>query len=334
MFMKRDIFGILRKLFATGALGSSGMLDAPLNEQAKFSIEYREELSCDEFSAKYLYPLRPVVIRKAIHQWRAVARWSPEFFKSEFGQMSFTINESEPIDKYSGAGGSLELTMAELIDRVLESTDENPAPYFRNKILYSLFPMLKEDIQPLPKYLFPNWLGDRYLVKYVGEVLNRGAAIELYIGGKGGTFPVLHYDGAATHAFLMQIYGRKEFIIFSPDQARYLYPLPERRNLSQVNVLKPDLEKFPLFAQAVPTTFILEPGELLFIPSGWWHTTRMLSPSISISANVANRSNWSNLVDFVAEGRSNVLVSLVSRAYLAGAGAWRGWRDRDWHHCA
>ena len=232
---------------------------------------------------------------------------------------------------YQNGDGVVEYQMAQFIDRVLESSDENPAPYFRNRILYDLFPALKEDIEPFPEYCQPNWLGDSYMVKRVRDVLNRGAAIELYIGGKGGSFPVLHYDGAGTHAFLMQIYGRKQYVVYPPNQEPFLYASPERENLSLVNsVEKPDLERFPLFAKAVPTIFVLEPGELLFVPSHWWHTAKMLTSSITVSANVLNQSNWHELVNFVAQRRSNPLVSLASRAYLAAAGARRSWRDRAW----
>ena len=44
-------------------------------------------------------------------------------------------------------------------------------------------------------------------------------AIELYIGGEGASFPVLHYDGMHTHAFLMQLYGTKEYVAFAPQQS-------------------------------------------------------------------------------------------------------------------
>ncbi len=296
-------------------------------------IERRSNVSYQEFAKNYLYANKPVIITDVLRDWPALRRWSPEFFKQEFGNMKFTLNEDlKGKAGYKANGnGAVEYTMDRFIDRVLSSTEENPAPYFRNQILYDLFPSLKQDIEPLPEYFKPNWLPDRYMVKYVGEVLNRGAALELYIGGKGGAFPVLHYDGAGAHAFLMQVYGQKEFIIYPPNQEKFLYPSPEKENLSQVNsVDKPDLQKFPLFAKAEPTVFILQPGEMLFIPSHWWHTTKMLSPSISISANVVNQSNWHELINFVSMRRRNPLVSFASRVYLTGAGAKRSWRDRNW----
>ena len=297
-----------------------------------FVIERREKLSYEEFAGDYLYPLKPVIITGALQDWKAIGRWTPEFFKREFGSMKFQLaDDLKGKVGYKADSDRAEYTMERFIDRVLSSTDENPAPYFRNQILYEMFPSLKNDIQPLPEYFQPNWLPDHFLVSYVRQVLNRGSAIELYIGGKGGAFPVLHYDGAGTHAFLMQIYGRKQFIIYPPDQEQFLYPSPEKLNLSTVNDLEiPDLGRFPLFAHAEPSKFILEPGELLFIPSHWWHTTKMLTACISISANVLNASNWHELVAFVARGRRNPLVSLGSRAYLGCAGSWRSWRDREW----
>lgn len=295
------------------------------------SIDRRARLSYDEFAQTYLYPNKPVVITDAICGWKAVSSWTPEFFKDAFGEMKLTIANEEHGQPNCDGNSEVEYTMTTFMDRVLESSDENPAPYFRNRIIHDLFPSIEHDIEPLPDYIQPNWLPEHYLVGYVERVLNRGAAIELYIGGKGSAFPVLHFDGAGTHAFLMQIYGRKKVIIYPPDQHPYLYPSPKKQNLSMIdNVEKPDLGRFPLFAKAVSITFVLEPGEMLFVPSHWWHTTHMLTPSISVSINTVNQSNWHELVNYVATGQHSPLVSMASRVYLTSAGAWRSWRDRHW----
>jgi histone arginine demethylase JMJD6 len=298
----------------------------------KFEIERRANLSYQEFRDQYLYPHKPVIVTDALRLWKALERWTPAFFREQFGEMKLGINDD--LKKYIGTEqerqGATDYSMSQFIEDVLESTEERPAYYFRNRVLDEVFPTLREDLGPLPEYFFPNWLPERFLVKSVGEVLNRGAALEIYIGGRGGRFPVLHYDGAGTHAFLMQIYGRKHFVMYAPDQEPFLYPSPEKQNLSLVNVDNPDLQKFPLFANAEGTTFVLEPGEMVFIPSHWWHTANMLTPSISLSVNVVNESNWQELVDYVAMRRPNPLMAIASRVYLGGAGAWRSLRDRNW----
>jgi histone arginine demethylase JMJD6 len=293
-------------------------------------VDYRDNLSYEQFAREYLFANKPVIVTDAMRQWKALSRWTPEFFRREFGSMMFNLPDGKGEFGYK-ENGVTEYTMMRLIDRILNSTDEDPAPYLRNVVLDEKFPSLREDVEPLPDYLQPNWLPDHYLVKSVGDILNRGAAIEIYIGGKGGAFPVLHYDGAAAHAFLMHIYGRKRFILYPPEQTEYLYPSSEKPNLSTVNSLdKPDLERFPLFEKAVATTFVLEAGELFFIPSGWWHTTKMLTPCISISANVVNQSNWPALIDYAAKRVHNPMKSFAARVYLTAAGARRSWRDRSW----
>lgn len=297
-------------------------------DSSAFNIERRDRLSYEEFADRHLYPLRPVIITDALNRWAAVERWTPEFFKREFGAVEFERYgaEYEVYETYSNAVQKFRLS--DYIDRVVSSSEEHPVPYLRNKILGEVFPSLMKDVEPVPEYLFPNWLGEAYLVKHVREILNRGAAMELFIGGVGSTFPVLHYDGAGTHAFLMQIYGRKEFVLYPPEEEQFLYPIPGKENHSLVDVGHPDLTKYPLFGNAIPIKFVLEPGELLFIPSHWWHTTKMLTTSITVAANVLNDSNWHELLKFVNRKRRNPMVAVASRVYLRGAGAWRSWRDR------
>jgi ribosomal protein L16 Arg81 hydroxylase len=264
----------------------------PLTETA--TIDRRAKFSPADFRREYLHPNRPVVITDALAAWPAIKRWSPQFFKDRFGDRQVTVDGRT-------------LPLGELIDWVMRSSKEDPAPYLRNEPLRELFPELVEDIHPIPEYLSPNWLGRRFSHPDVAPI-NRGAEIEIFIGGEGQSFPVLHYDGLYAHAFLMQIHGRKQYFVYPPDQTPFMYPLENDPNRSRVNnVETPDLEKFPLFAKARAITFTLNPGELLFVPGGWWHTVRMLSASITLSVNGANSSNWRNL--------SRDLVSQVYRIH-------------------
>jgi hypothetical protein len=78
--------------------------------------------------------------------------------------------------------------------------------------------------------------------------------LELYIGGRGATFPSLHFDGWHTHAFLMQLYGVKQYLFLPPEQTHLVYP--GRGGAQNVSVLDdvehPDFMRFPLFASSNP----------------------------------------------------------------------------------
>ncbi len=71
-----------------------------------------------------------------------------------------------------------------------------------------------------------------------------------------------------------QLQGRKRFILFSPDQFSNLYPYPfghPHDRHSQVDLDKPDFERFPKFRRVQALEAILEPGDVLYVPTNWWH---------------------------------------------------------------
>ena len=141
----------------------------------KFEIERRANLSYAEFAQKYLFGNKPVVMTDAIRRWKALSRWTPEFFKTEFGDMKFTIDDNKKGKAEYKGNGTVEFTIARFIDRVLASTDEDPAPYFRNRILHETFPTLKQDVEPLPDHFFPNWLPESYLKKSIQSAFQSGS---------------------------------------------------------------------------------------------------------------------------------------------------------------
>jgi histone arginine demethylase JMJD6 len=237
-------------------------------------VDRRSGLTADAFRREYLQPPRPVILTDAISHWPALGRWSPQFFKQEYGQLSIKVDGET-------------MTLGDLIDRIEASTSEKPAPYLRNQLLSDWPPELLADVLPMPECTRRNWLESRLFPSRT-----RMASIEAYIGGEGARFPVLHWDGLHTHAYLMQLYGDKEYIVFSPEQTSFLYPQDGDGNISRVaDVLEPDLEQFPLSDRAQGVRFELHPGETLFVPSGWWHTARILNPSVTVSINVVNRAN-------------------------------------------
>ncbi len=79
--------------------------------------------------------------------------------------------------------------------------------------------------------------------------------------------------------------GQRRFTLFPPEQIDNLYvgPLdrtPAGQAISLVDLSNPDFERFPKFAKAMEsaTSFELEPGDAIFIPSMWWHNVESLSP--------------------------------------------------------
>ncbi|MBD1912837.1 MULTISPECIES: cupin-like domain-containing protein [unclassified Leptolyngbya] len=120
------------------------------------------------------------------------------------------------------------------------------------------------------------------------------SAPNLWIG-PGGHIECLHYD--PTDGVLIQLHGTKRLILFPPSQTANLYPYPIHTHLryglklrcwfSQVYPDTPNLEVFPRFRNALSHKYeiLLNPGEALYIPAGWWHEVTALGNEMVCSVN-------------------------------------------------
>lgn len=138
---------------------------------------------------------------------------------------------------------------------------------------------------------------DRLSLKTVGEQLGLtkpASDLNLYMG-PGGHKSGLHYD--SVDGTLMQLHGSKKVVFFPPSQTYNLYPFPFYIHLryglkmrcwfSQVNLERPDFRLFPKFKEALQykSEVILNQGETLFIPEGWWHDVTALDDEMVCSVN-------------------------------------------------
>jgi hypothetical protein len=103
----------------------------------------------------------------------------------------------------------------------------------------------------------------------------------MFLGGKD-TEVRLHYDVDMSNVLLTQIYGRKRVLLFPNDQGVYLYKLPYNTH-SPVDLNNPDFDKYPALKYAKGYEIIQEPGDGLFMPSGYWHYNTYLEGGISIA---------------------------------------------------
>lgn len=268
------------------------------------------DLPYERFLEEYVIANRPVIIENAMPQWNALHRWTPEYFKTHLG--------SEQVDV---TYGGVKMTMDALIDAVLASTAEKPGPYLHKVIIHQHMPQLLPDLSPENTYGFPC----RYCSPLMPKRFRRpDGYLKLLIGGVGGKFPLMHFDGDNANALISEIYGDKEFVLFAPEDTPNVYPHPGAMTTSQIDdLVNPDLEKFPLLARAVQYRGIIQPGESMFVPSKWWHSARVVSTSISVCTNMLDRSNWNG---FIAESCSPSIVKskparILKAAYLHAIGA-------------
>jgi hypothetical protein len=274
----------------------------PIEERDARDVPY------EAFLRDYMAANRPLIISNATPAWPALRKWTPEFFKTRFGTKKVQVSYDE------------QMNFSDFIDATLASTEEKPGPYMYRLFLHEALPEVLEDLSPPNPYAFPR----RYASPLMMEYWRRpDGYLKLLIGGVGGSFPVMHYDGDNDHATITQIYGDKEFIVYSPLDTPYLYASPKRANHSLVDdPHQQDHERFPLLRKATQYRSVLGPGDTVFVPCGWWHTARALSPSISVGMNTLDSSNWHGFVRSVCGpfGSSLHPKALLKRAYFETLG--------------
>jgi len=102
--------------------------------------------------------------------------------------------------------------------------------------------------------------------------------------GANGTIAHTHYDMGPN--FHVMLDGTKRFHLSPPSShsSLFLYPYNHaKRRRSQVQYAKVDAQKFEDFGR-VPTYIVdLQPGQVLYIPSFWFHRVESLSPTVSLN---------------------------------------------------
>jgi lysine-specific demethylase 8 len=99
--------------------------------------------------------------------------------------------------------------------------------------------------------------------------------------GSAGTCSGLHTD--LKDNIFAQIVGKKRVFLVPFNQTHLVHPFIDNIVNSQVDPDHYDFKKYPNFAKADVYSTIVGPGDVLFIPRGWWHYLRSESPSISIN---------------------------------------------------
>jgi hypothetical protein len=92
---------------------------------------------------------------------------------------------------------------------------------------------------------------------------------------------VTHFHHDVVNVLFTQIHGRKNFKLVSPLETHLLYN--DYGVFSEVDPDRPDLARHPLFRSVRLHEVVLEPGDVIFLPVGWWHHVRALDVSISLS---------------------------------------------------
>mgnify|MGYP000267498947 CR=1 FL=1 len=144
-----------------------------------------------------------------------------------------------------------------------------------------------------------------------------------FFGCVGSTTP-LHNDIDMGDVLHTVIRGRRRVRLFAPQDSALLYRHPCTVR-SYVDLDTPDLARFPALAHARGYEVILEAGQTLYMPAGWWHEFHYLEAGIGVSLR-APSPRWG---DRLAGAGKLLLASPLDRAANRIAPQrWYRWKGR------
>ncbi|MGC4086631.1 MAG: cupin-like domain-containing protein [Polyangiaceae bacterium] len=117
----------------------------------------------------------------------------------------------------------------------------------------------------------------------------------------------------------------KDFVLFPPSEAPYLYN-------GAVDPLAPDLERFPLFERASGYRCQVRAGDVLCLPADWWHHVVAVEPSITLSFEFVNATNFSRFLTALLRNLPDTVQRFLSVEALTALGAkWlcKGFTTRE-----
>lgn len=258
-----------------------------------------------DFSALYFKPLRPLVIQDLAKSWPASAKWSPDFFREKYGNKQVKVYDENFVIAGKYYMNKLKtIPLNEFINTVM-TTSKNLRMFLYN--IKSEIPELVDDI------IFPSLI----------DGLSRNFVF-MFFGCKGSVTQ-MHFDIDMSHVLHTAMYGKKTVYLFPYEQGKNLHRYPFTCR-SYVDVERPDFEQFPGLKNLKGYQVVLEPGETLYIPSGYWHHIVYDEPGYSVSLRSPNHTWQGKLLGFY----NLLIMSPIDRLMnKISPQSWFDWKQRQ-----
>ena len=273
--------------------------------------------------------ITPVVLTGERVGWPA-KDWGWEFWEREHGDQFVVCKQRAPLfdeDQTSGvlmAECTLREAMAYARTAHLAPVGEAPVLYMNGWDVFEALPDLWEPGMDEIPGTIDNLTGPLYAMfqkNYgLGEadaqslVERRKRLCKLFVGATGAITRI-HTDNHYAHAWLCNIRGRKLYVCCSPaddDKVATKRSRDKGRGTQyegRLDPLDPAQRKRAERQGLTLYATVLEPGQTILAPEGWWHYAVSLTPTITLMNNFWDKANMRGLQDLFCGEISKVLDS-------------------------
>ncbi|XP_077978320.1 uncharacterized protein LOC144433821 isoform X2 [Glandiceps talaboti] len=254
-------------------------------------IDRRHNLSLQEYLDVYDAKW-PVLVTDVVPTWPAF-NWTKEFFAKNYGDVRVAMK---------GVEGKL--TKAESLAVPLKLFAEHAHEgkpkmwtYLEDELFIPQHPELRKDIGEAI------YLKEDFFELFPSEVQPWNAMLLWGTAYSRSSLHIDPYNWTGTNAVLK---GIKRWKLYPPGQDEYLYvfedqksgfPLDCYKYNSPIDTHDVDWKKYPKFKDARAIEFDQYPGEILLIPTGWFHQAFNVKETMAISSQVMNTNNYRILLE-------------------------------------
>ncbi|MBP6431372.1 MAG: cupin-like domain-containing protein [Ferruginibacter sp.] len=237
-------------------------------------VDIVETISAEDFKAKYYKPMKPLVIKDLAKQWPAYSKWNWDYFIDTVGEKEVGVYNNVKSDAYTPINtADAYMKFGDYLKKV------KAGPLDLRIFLFNIFqhaPQIAKD------FTWPDHLMKGFVKKYP----------MLFVGGEG-SITHMHFDIDTSHILHTQFVGRKRVLLFPFEEQYKLYRKPwevlSLANFAHYNE-KFDYDSFPATKLAKGYEVILEHGDTLFMPAGYWHHMEYLDGGFAMSLRAMQSS--------------------------------------------
>lgn len=238
------------------------------------AVDRLESVTPEDFRNKYYNTSTPLVISGLAKKWPAHQKWNWDYFIDIVGEKEVGVYNNVKSDAYTAintADGYMKF--GDYLKKV------KAGPLDLRIFLFNIFqhaPAITSD------FSWPDELMSGFVKKYP----------MLFVGGQGSVTH-MHFDIDMSHILHTQFVGKKRVLLFPYDEQYKLYRKPwEVLSLANyANYSKGfDYENFPAVKLAKGYEVILEHGDTLFMPAGYWHHMEYIEAGFAMSLRAMQNS--------------------------------------------
>lgn len=234
-------------------------------------IDRVKNISKSEFVQNYVKPQIPVVIENLIDDWPAASKWDFDYIKAKVGDKVVPLYDDRPVD-YKDGFNEPHATMK--MSAYIDLLQREPTKY---RIF--LYNVLKEVPELQEDFNFPD----------IGLRLMKSLPMLFFGGEDSHTF--MHYDIDLANILHFHFQGKKECILFPNKEKKHMYKVPHSLITHEsIDFSNPDFERWPALKNAKGYKTELEHGNALYMPEGYWHYMRYITPGFSMSMRAIARN--------------------------------------------